>query len=29
VRAAQSRVEEARFVLFSDGVLAAFRAALE
>jgi O-acetyl-ADP-ribose deacetylase (regulator of RNase III) len=29
VRAAQSRVEEARFVLFSDEVLAAFRAALE
>ena len=29
VRAAQSRVQEARFVLFSDGVLAAFRAALE
>ncbi len=29
VRAAESRVEEARFVLFSDDVLAAFRAALE
>jgi len=29
VRAADSRVEEARFVLFSDDVLAAFRAALE
>jgi O-acetyl-ADP-ribose deacetylase len=29
VRAAESRVEEARFVLFSDDVLAAFDAALE
>ena len=29
VRGADSRVEEARFVLFSDDVLAAFRAAIE
>jgi O-acetyl-ADP-ribose deacetylase (regulator of RNase III) len=29
VRAAESRVEEARFVLFSNDVLAAFRAAIE
>jgi O-acetyl-ADP-ribose deacetylase (regulator of RNase III) len=29
VRAAESRVDEARFVLFSEDVLAAFRAALE
>ena len=29
VRAAECRVEEARFVLFSDDVLAAFRTALE
>ena len=29
VRAAESRVDQARFVLFSDGALAAFRAAVE
>ena len=29
VRAADSRVEEARFVLFSDDILGAFRAAIE